>query len=339
MRFEGDATEYTLPPARANQLNGWQYVYTVTAFDGGDPDNNVESLESSRLQNARRVIPGSTPDAAASSEPCVYPNPYYTQAQWDGSGERERKLYFCNLPARAEIRVYTMTGDLVRRMNHDAPPSNGSVIQWFSRYADGTQVMSGGEHAWDLISDSDQAIATGLYLFTVGISTRVISNEGNSSSSNKRGVRFMKLFVPIQRPLLITVLPEFPRGANSQRHADHSGIQVRPSRHARGRWSEFTARGRHHPPRHGRGYAARVSHRADPTLFALGNAFTLLHHPIPPVAHGAGINMRASDSTPAKPHWSRHRHGLCRARHGVVTQYFTTTQFDVGVVSGKGMRM
>jgi hypothetical protein len=27
--------------------------------------------------------------------------------------------------------------------------------------------MSGGEHAWDLVSGSDQAIATGLYLFTV----------------------------------------------------------------------------------------------------------------------------------------------------------------------------
>jgi hypothetical protein len=27
--------------------------------------------------------------------------------------------------------------------------------------------MAGGEHAWDLVTDNDQAIATGLYLFTV----------------------------------------------------------------------------------------------------------------------------------------------------------------------------
>lgn len=27
--------------------------------------------------------------------------------------------------------------------------------------------MSGGEHAWDLITKDDQAIATGLYIFTV----------------------------------------------------------------------------------------------------------------------------------------------------------------------------
>jgi len=27
--------------------------------------------------------------------------------------------------------------------------------------------MAGGEHAWDLITEHDQAVATGLYLFTV----------------------------------------------------------------------------------------------------------------------------------------------------------------------------
>jgi len=30
-----------------------------------------------------------------------------------------------------------------------------------------TTIFSGGEHAWDLISKNDQAIATGLYLYSV----------------------------------------------------------------------------------------------------------------------------------------------------------------------------
>jgi len=167
VKFEGDATEYRYHLRVPNQLNGWQYVYTVTAFDGGDPANNVESLESSRLQNARRVIPGTTPQDAIDKEPRVYPNPYYAGALWDGSSERERKLYFANLPARAEIRVYTMAGDLVKNMKHDAVTSNGGDIQWFARYSDGSETFAGGEHAWDLITDSDQAIATGLYLYTV----------------------------------------------------------------------------------------------------------------------------------------------------------------------------
>ncbi|MBE0643625.1 MAG: hypothetical protein IH600_06060 [Bacteroidetes bacterium] len=163
----GDPTPYTYRLEIPNQLNGWQYVYTVTAFDSGDPINNVESLESSRLQNARRVIPGTTPDDMAGADPFVYPNPYYANAMWDGGGERERKLYFANLPARAEIRIYTMTGDLVKTLRHESDTYNGNDMDWFARYADGTQTFAGGEHAWDLITDNDQATATGLYLFVV----------------------------------------------------------------------------------------------------------------------------------------------------------------------------
>jgi hypothetical protein len=52
-------------------------------------------------------------------------------------------------------------------MQHDSN-SNGSDLRWFETYAkDGKQIMSGGEHAWDIISDNDQAIASGLYLFSV----------------------------------------------------------------------------------------------------------------------------------------------------------------------------
>ncbi|MBR9974775.1 MAG: hypothetical protein KFF77_04285 [Bacteroidetes bacterium] len=167
LQLPGEETAYRYRLDIPNQLNGWQYVYTITAFDSGDPVNNVESLESSRLQNARRVIPGTTPDMAAAAEPFVYPNPYYANAMWDGGGERERKLYFANLPARAEIRIYTMAGDLVKTLRHEGDDYNGDDLDWFARYADGTQRFTGGEHAWDLITDNDQATATGLYLFTV----------------------------------------------------------------------------------------------------------------------------------------------------------------------------
>lgn len=167
LQLPGDPTNYVYRMDIPNQLNGWQYVYTVTAFDSGDPVNNVESLESSRLQNAMRVLPGTAPADAAGKEPFVYPNPYYASAMWDGSSERERKLYFANLPQRAEVRIYTMAGDLVKTIRHESETYTGSDIDWFSRYADGTQTFSGGEHAWDLITDNDQATATGLYLYTV----------------------------------------------------------------------------------------------------------------------------------------------------------------------------
>ncbi|MBF8249062.1 MAG: hypothetical protein HW374_1862, partial [Bacteroidetes bacterium] len=97
----------------------------------------------------------------------VYPNPYYARAYWDGRGERDRKLYFANLPQRAEVRIYTLAGDVVDQFDHDGVTYNASDINWFQRFSDGSQQLSGGEHAWDLISQRDQAIATGLYLFTV----------------------------------------------------------------------------------------------------------------------------------------------------------------------------
>lgn len=165
--FPNDTNHYWYRFVYNNQLNGWQYVYSVTAYDKGDSANNLGTLESSLLANAVRIIPGSSTYEDETTPIGVYPNPYYGNALWDGQQERQRKLYFFNLPARCEIIIYTIAGDVVDKFNHDAVTYNGSDIEWFNTYGDGTQKMSGGEHAWDLITNHDQAIATGLYLFTV----------------------------------------------------------------------------------------------------------------------------------------------------------------------------
>jgi hypothetical protein len=153
-------------------LNGWQYAYSVTAFDRGDPEINLGSLESSRLSNVVRVFPG-TPSreelmAAGSDEPKVgvYPNPYRANGAWDGNLERERKIYFYNLPSQSEVRIFTLSGDLVDRFEHQGSYSGGD-IQWFGQFARGDKVFSGGEHAWDLVTRDDQALASGLYFYTV----------------------------------------------------------------------------------------------------------------------------------------------------------------------------
>ncbi|MFH2032925.1 MAG: hypothetical protein ABIJ40_20210 [Bacteroidota bacterium] len=167
MIFPGDITEYWYKFEIDNLLNGWQYTYSVTSFDEGDSDNGLESLESGVLASAQRVLPGTPPTSDNSVEVGVYPNPYYGNAFWDGNSERLRKIYFYNLPAECEITIYTLSGDIVKRLHHNQL-SNGSNTRWFETFAkDGTQKMSGGEHAWDLVTEDDQAIATGLYLFSV----------------------------------------------------------------------------------------------------------------------------------------------------------------------------
>ncbi len=165
--LEGDTTKYYYKYELDNLLNGWQYLFSVTAFDKGDPENNLSSLESSPLISLNRVLPGTLPNNNDQAEVGVYPNPYYGNAYWDGGTERLRKIYFYNLPHNCEIYIYTLSGDIVKKIYHDQN-SNGSNIKWFQTYAsDGKQVMTGGEDAWDLLTDHDQAIATGLYLFTV----------------------------------------------------------------------------------------------------------------------------------------------------------------------------
>lgn len=167
VKFDGDDNEYYYKFVIDNLLNGWQYVFSVTAFDEGDSENKIDPLESSILAGANKILPGTVATSDKNVEIGVYPNPYYGNAYWDGNSERLRKIYFYNLPAECEITIYTLAGDIVKRIKHDKN-SNGADTRWFETYSkDGSQKMSGGEHAWDLVSDSDQAIASGLYLFSV----------------------------------------------------------------------------------------------------------------------------------------------------------------------------
>ncbi len=165
--FPNDTTKYYYKFELDNLLNGWQYLFAVTAFDEGDPENGLGILESSPLANFERILPGTPVQEDPDVEVGVYPNPYYGNAIWDGSSERLRKIYFFNLPAECEITIFTLAGDIVKKIHH-TQSSNGADIRWFETYAsDDKQKFAGGEHAWDLLTDNDQAIATGLYLFTV----------------------------------------------------------------------------------------------------------------------------------------------------------------------------
>lgn len=164
--FPGDTTAYHYRYREEGLLNGWQYAFAVTAIDEGDPDAGLPSFESSRSFNAVRVFPGTAPVTDGSEAVGVYPNPYSVRAAWDGATTRTRKLYFNNLPPRCRIRVYTVTGEIVKEIEHDADANPGD-IRWFDTFAGGNRRMAGGEHAWDILSENDLRISTGLYLFSV----------------------------------------------------------------------------------------------------------------------------------------------------------------------------
>ncbi len=169
--FPDDTSTYYYKYTFDNVANGWQHAVSVTAFDRGDEVNNVQPLENTPLDyNLVLAYPGrTTNDGFANGDPYVYPNPYYSRADWEGPSnfEEDRKLYFANLPSTCEIRVYTVAGDLVKTIQHDQA-YNGSESRWFNTYSDPERTtFSGGEHAWDILSEDNQVLARGLYVFVV----------------------------------------------------------------------------------------------------------------------------------------------------------------------------
>lgn len=141
-------------------LNNLEYYYTATAFSKPDTVINFPSQESSLNYNARRVVPGPEPPKKV-GQVAVVPNPYRGDIAyhsfdppWEKPGslrsywmEQDRRIQFINLPANCEIKVYTLAGDFISNINHNNP--------------------SQGYEDWNLTSDVGQAIASGIYLFTV----------------------------------------------------------------------------------------------------------------------------------------------------------------------------
>lgn len=164
--FPGDTTQYWYRFETGDLLSGWQYLFTVTSFDEGDPDAGLDSFESSRTVNAIRIFPGTPPVENEDLTVGVYPNPYRVNAAWDGSGSRNRRLNFYNLPRRAEIRVYTLAGEIVAEMRHDSEEYRGD-IRWYDDLSAENRQLSGGEHSWDILSENSLNLSSGLYLFSV----------------------------------------------------------------------------------------------------------------------------------------------------------------------------
>jgi hypothetical protein len=75
----------------------------------------------------------------------VVPNPYRASEAWNQTGANE--LHFINLPTQARIRIYTLSGDLVRDLQHQ------DSIRDFER--------------WDLKNGVGRDVASGIYMYRV----------------------------------------------------------------------------------------------------------------------------------------------------------------------------
>ncbi len=139
-------------------LNNVEYYYSVTAFSKPDRLLPWPSQETSIHGNAVIALPGAaTPETVGRI--AAVPNPYRGDISYDSYDppweptptdrdwvEQDRRIQFINLPEHCEIIIYTLTGDFIAQIEH-RDPVRGYVN-------------------WNLTSDQDQAIASGLYFFT-----------------------------------------------------------------------------------------------------------------------------------------------------------------------------
>lgn len=124
---------------------GFQYFYKVTAFDVNSLISGPSSMESESELHA--VVPqplGAVADRLADIR--VAPDPYYGGSTYD-LGPADRRLRFFNLPPRATIRIYTVSGVLVDVIQHEG--------------VDGASIAT-----WDLTNHT-LMVASGVYLYHV----------------------------------------------------------------------------------------------------------------------------------------------------------------------------
>ncbi len=167
-RYSEEWMKYTI----TNQRAGADIYISVTSYDFGQPTRNLESLESSKTTNYIWVVPEGCGEN--SEEVYVIPNPYRVDHIYSGPEgldaetpvgqvwtEYSRKLRFANLPEKAIIRIYTVDADLVDELDHSdtGEMDNGETD------GDGKDIV--GAEDWDLINKNDQAISSGIYMFSV----------------------------------------------------------------------------------------------------------------------------------------------------------------------------
>jgi hypothetical protein len=69
----------------------------------------------------------------------------------DNAPDRKRKVNFANLPPKCTIRIYTLDGDLVKQIDHNAVSTDPLA----------------SHEKWDLITRNTQLVVSGLYYWTV----------------------------------------------------------------------------------------------------------------------------------------------------------------------------
>ncbi|MCK6541331.1 hypothetical protein L6Q79_01465 [bacterium] len=161
----------------SNVINGFTYFYKVTSYDIQPQIFGQDSIDINVGQYIKKpiLLPVST-EGGLRTEPKhvtpkqamattkqdlntvnVVPNPFYVMH------EKGRRVYFTGLPKNCTIRIFTVAGDLVRTLTHNATSFNDRDSFDPKNPHDAPAGFTSSEY-WDLMNENNYSVASGVYI-------------------------------------------------------------------------------------------------------------------------------------------------------------------------------
>jgi len=154
---------FLIDNVRGQRTVSWFVTFATTYIDSlrnpqaGDTLSMVVSKPFLRSDVYEFTVQSEKVDQAQASKELsrirVVPNPYVAAASWEpenpfDSGRGPRSIHFNHLPQKCTIRIFNVSGELVKTIEHDAQVGNGSA-------------------EWDLLSRDNLSVSYGIYVFHV----------------------------------------------------------------------------------------------------------------------------------------------------------------------------
>jgi hypothetical protein len=148
-----------------NAFAGFTYYYVVTCFDRGyfrgmtefnkrdnficdeDPSNPADPDNPLPCEDVAKVITMTVSAGTDMKLIFAVPNPYRTGTSADTHpfyhNYPDRSIKFFNVPKEADIKIYTVSGDLIWEAHHSSPTGEDGIVTWDVKNQRGQEVGSG----------------------------------------------------------------------------------------------------------------------------------------------------------------------------------------------------
>lgn len=162
VNFNGGSVSDASFPANVNQ----QRPANGTIFRIVSTKPNTVNDQFSFTGTARQTTASKSAMKAALKNAKVVPNPYYGRSEYQAS-LFDKRIKFINLPGTCTIRVFTVSGDLVATIAHNATSNNDRTnTNPLSATATGAPAETSVE-TWDLRNPGGKFVASGMYIAVI----------------------------------------------------------------------------------------------------------------------------------------------------------------------------